>query len=56
MISALKKISGHAKVDAPNDIQQMMIENTQPFAGVFATHPPIEKRIEALTNYAGGGR
>lgn len=56
MISALKKISGRAKVDAPNDIQQMMIENTQPFAGVFATHPPIEKRIEALVNYAGGAQ
>lgn len=54
MISALKKISGHSKIDAPNDIQQMMIENTSPFAGVFATHPPIERRIEALVNYAGG--
>ena len=54
MISALKKISGRSVVDAPNDIQQMMIENTQPFAGVFATHPKIEKRIEALVAYAGG--
>ncbi|WDI31501.1 M48 family metallopeptidase [Hyphococcus flavus] len=54
MISALKKISGRARIDAPNDIQQMMVENTQPFAGVFATHPPIDKRIEALVNFAGG--
>jgi heat shock protein HtpX len=54
MISALKKISGHAKVDAPNDIQQMMIENTARFAGVFATHPPIDKRIEALVDFGGG--
>jgi heat shock protein HtpX len=54
MISALKKISGHSKIDAPNDVQQMMVENTQPFAGVFATHPPIEKRIAALINFAGG--
>lgn len=54
MISALKKISGRSKVDAPNDVQQMMIENTQPFAGVFATHPPIEKRIDALVSFAGG--
>lgn len=54
MISALKKISGHADIDAPNDVQQMMIENTHAFAGVFATHPSIEKRIEALVNYAGG--
>lgn len=54
MISALKKISGHSKVDAPNDIQQMMVDNSQPFAGVFATHPPVEKRIDALAKYAGG--
>ncbi len=56
MISALKKISGRARIDAPNDVQQMMIENTQPFAGVFATHPPIDKRIDALVQYAGGNR
>lgn len=54
MISALAKISGRAQFKAPNDVQQMMIENTQSFAGVFATHPPIEKRIDALKNYAGG--
>ena len=54
MISALKKISGHSRIDAPNDVQQMMVENTQPFAGVFATHPPIEKRIKALVSFAGG--
>ncbi len=54
MISALRKISGRSKVEAPNDIQQMMVENQQPFAGVFMTHPPIDKRIEALADYAGG--
>ena len=56
MISALKKISGHSHVDAPNDVQQMMVDNTQPFAGVFATHPPIDKRIDALVNFAGGAQ
>lgn len=56
MISALKKISGNADIDAPNDVQQMMIENTHPFAGVFATHPPIKKRIEALVAFAGGNQ
>ncbi len=56
MICALKKISGRSDVDAPNDIQQMMIENTHSFAGVFATHPPITKRIGALAQYAGGAR
>lgn len=54
MISALKKISGRSQIDAPNDVQQMMIENSQSFAGIFATHPPIEKRIGALVNFAGG--
>ncbi|WP_428408260.1 M48 family metallopeptidase [Hyphococcus sp.] len=54
MISALRKISGNSRIDAPNDVQQMMVENTQPFAGVFATHPPIDKRIAALVKFAGG--
>lgn len=54
MISALQKISSNSDVDAPNDIQQMMVENRNPFAGVFATHPPIDKRIDALTAFAGG--
>ncbi|MEM9495977.1 MAG: M48 family metallopeptidase [Pseudomonadota bacterium] len=54
MISALQKISGRADLDAPVDMRQMMVENTQKFAGVFATHPPIEKRIKALTDFAGG--
>ena len=54
MIGALKKISGRSEVDAPNDVQQMMVENTARFAGVFATHPPIDKRIAALADYAGG--
>lgn len=54
MISALQKISGHSEVDAPDEVRQMMLENSHPFAGIFATHPPIEKRIKALVAYAGG--
>lgn len=54
MIRALQKISGNAQIDAPNDVQQMMVENRARFAGVFATHPPIEKRIDALRQFAGG--
>ena len=54
MISALKKISGRSEIDAPAEVQQMMLENTERFAGIFTTHPPIEKRIEALVNFAGG--
>lgn len=54
MIGALRKISGNALIDAPNDVQQMMVENTSRFAGVFMTHPPIEKRINALVEFGGG--
>jgi len=54
MISALNKISGRSEIDAPAEVQQMMLENTTRFAGIFTTHPPIEKRIEALVNFAGG--
>ena len=54
MISALKKISGRSNVDAPNDVKQMMVDNAEPFAGVFMTHPSIEKRIDALVAFAGG--
>ncbi len=55
MISALQKIAGNAKVQAPAEVREMFIENPHAdFAGLFATHPPIEKRIEALARYAGG--
>ena len=54
MIGALRKISGHSAVDAPDDVRQMLVDNTRAFAGVFMTHPPIDKRIEALVAFAGG--
>lgn len=55
MIGALQKISGHAVVEAPSEVREMFIENPHSdFAGMFATHPPIEKRIEALVKFAGG--
>ncbi|MCB2114604.1 MAG: M48 family metallopeptidase [Parvularculaceae bacterium] len=54
MISALKKISGRSAIEAPQEVRQMMLDNTASFAGLFATHPSIEKRIEALHDYAGG--
>ncbi len=54
MISALEKISGRSNIDAPADVQQMMIDNAKPFAGVFMTHPSIDKRIGALRNFGGG--
>ncbi len=54
MISALRKISGNSQIDAPAEVRQMMLDNKSDFAGLFATHPSIEKRIAALQNYAGG--
>lgn len=56
MIRALRQISGKSDMpDMPDNIRQMCIENTHGFVGgLFATHPPIEKRIEALI--AVGGR
>lgn len=53
MISALKKISGRSAIDAPGEVRQMMLDNTAGFAGLFATHPSIKKRIAALEEYAG---
>ncbi|MBX9747141.1 MAG: M48 family metallopeptidase, partial [Hyphomonadaceae bacterium] len=56
MITALQKISGNAVVaSAPSEVREMFIENPHSdFASIFATHPPIEKRIEALAKFAGG--
>lgn len=56
MIGALRKISGHSEVDkAPREVRQMFLhDDATSFFGAFATHPPIEKRIAALIDFAGG--
>lgn len=55
MISALQKISGHSEIHAPESIRAMFLDDhDEGVMGLFATHPPIEKRIEALVRYAGG--
>jgi heat shock protein HtpX len=55
MISALQKISGNSKIEAPSEVREMFIENPHAdFASIFATHPPIARRIEALVRYGGG--
>ena len=58
MISALQKISGQAEIEkAPSEVRELFIENPKAgFMGVFATHPPIEKRIDMLVEHAGGQR
>lgn len=56
MISALMKISGHAEIpEVPSGVMEMCIENHKAgIADLFATHPPIEARIRALVEQAGG--
>jgi heat shock protein HtpX len=50
MMRALMKIAGLANIpNTPGDIDMMCIENAQPFLGFFATHPPIESRIQVLS-------
>lgn len=52
MIRALQKISADPFVDAPEQLRGMFIED--PSQSLMATHPSIEKRIDALVRYAGG--
>ena len=57
MIAALRKVSGQSNIKAPDEVRGMFLDNTGKGAGLsglFATHPPIDKRIEALVRYAGG--
>ncbi|MCG8576240.1 MAG: M48 family metallopeptidase [Flavobacteriales bacterium] len=58
LANALRKISGRSTVEdvKSNDVKSMFIENNPKekgsafsgLSGIFATHPPIEKRIEFL--------
>jgi heat shock protein HtpX len=55
MISALEKVAGHAHLDAPQSMRAMFLEDDdEGIMGLFATHPPVDKRIAALVAYAGG--
>jgi heat shock protein HtpX len=54
MISALQKISGHSEIHAPNSVRTMFLDDDEGAMSLFATHPPISKRIDALVRYAGG--
>lgn len=61
LASALRKISADPTIEAVKrkDVAQMFIENPQlkpgknsmSFQGLFATHPPIAKRIEILEQF-----
>jgi heat shock protein HtpX len=58
MIGALRKIAGQGELDGvPSGIMEMCVDNPRSgFADLFATHPSVEARIEALVRYAGGQR
>jgi len=56
LASALRKISGNPNLSkqAPDDVAQLFIEHAPhkaAFASLFATHPPIKKRIEVLEQF-----
>jgi heat shock protein HtpX len=58
LANALRKIDDDPRIEAVkrSDVAQMFIENPQSekknfFAGLFATHPPIKKRIELLEQF-----
>ena len=60
LASALKKISGDPYIEAVEnrDVAQLFIDNPKPsthrsasWDNMFATHPPIEKRIELLEQF-----
>ncbi|EJW11745.1 Heat shock protein HtpX [Rhodovulum sp. PH10] len=56
MISALRKIEGRGELPgATSAVMEMCVDNPRSgFADLFATHPPIEVRIDALVKFAGG--
>jgi heat shock protein HtpX len=58
MISALIKIADRGELEGvPSGLMEMCVDNPRSgFADLFATHPPIEERIDALVRYAGGHR
>ena len=54
MMRALMRISGKDRIpETTDDIMMMCVENRRAFMGLFATHPPIEQRIMALSKMTG---
>ncbi len=48
MIHALQRLGHMSSGDLPKNMMAMGINSQKGFMSLFATHPPIEKRIEAL--------
>lgn len=55
MIAALRKISGNSTLETTlQGVRAMCFDNAVfGFGGLFATHPPIDRRIDALTRLIG---
>jgi heat shock protein HtpX len=56
MITALRKIEHRGELEgATSAVMEMCIDNPRSgFVDLFATHPPIDARVDALVRYAGG--
>ena len=56
MIMALRKIEGRGELPRANSaVMEMCIDNPRTdFTDIFATHPSIDKRVDALVKLAGG--
>jgi len=57
MISALRKVEGRSSLKGPDEVQQLFLDNQPDGVGLewlFASHPPIQKRIDALVKFGGG--
>ena len=56
MIMALRKIENRGELHAANSaVMEMCIDNPREgFADIFATHPPVDARVQALMKFAGG--
>ncbi|MGE5159377.1 MAG: M48 family metallopeptidase [Gemmatimonas sp.] len=56
MISALRKIEGRGELPgATSAVMELCLDNPREgFSDLFATHPSVEARVQALVRYAGG--
>jgi heat shock protein HtpX len=56
MISALRKIEGRGELPgATSAVMELCLDNPREgFSDLFATHPSVESRVDALVKYAGG--
>src|SRR6185312_12014431 len=56
MISALRKIENRGELASANSaVMEMCVDNPRSgFSDLFATHPSVDARVDALVKFAGG--